>query len=795
MPGGEYADAALLASFWKQTNDAFAALLADGKRTVEAALHELNPAWHLVGRVHFNLAENRGDDGAPFAFLATYTHRLSSDGRVQHLPLGEALREYAGARNRERLLSLLLPVQRAAEECDWLRAMVEAREVYHPIRFSANDAFRFLESVPILEKAGVVVRLPAKWNGAAPSRPRATLSIGEREPTGFGAQALLDFRVELMLDGEPLTPAEIAGILRESRGLTLMRGKWIEVDPDQVQSLMLRFRRVEEVSRERGLTFAEASRLLAGAGIAEDAGVPAAAEIQWAEIHAGDWLAGMLEQLRSPGNIDRGASRRQLLGTLRPYQEAGVRWLSLLARLGLGACLADDMGLGKTIQVLALLLERRGARTKGTKRVPSLLVAPASLLSNWKTELETFAPALKVFIAHTSELPAREVAAMSAQHVANHDLVITSYASLSRIAWMSKASWDLVVLDEAQNIKNAAAKQTRAVKALASSARIALTGTPVENRLADLWSIFDFINPGLLGSATEFTKYVRRIDARSDGAYGPLRSLIRPYVLRRLKTDRNVIRDLPDKTEVKTYCTLSRKQAALYTEAVRELKSALSTASGIRRRGIVLAFLTRLKQICNHPSHWLGDAAWDERDSGKLARMRDLVDIIASKQEKVLVFTQYREMAEPLARHLEALFGRGGLVLHGGTPVAQRRHLVKRFQEDELVPHFVLTLKAGGSGLNLTAASHVIHFDRWWNPAVENQATDRAYRIGQKRNVLVHKFVCKGTVEERIDDMLVAKAGLARDLLDGGGEMDITNMDDRELLQLVSLDIHAAMGS
>jgi non-specific serine/threonine protein kinase len=475
---------------------------------------------------------------------------------------------------------------------------------------------------------------------------------------------------------------------------------------------------------------------------------------------------------------------------LRPYQQVGVRWLYLLAKLGLGACLADDMGLGKTIQVLALL---RVLRQTAGRPEPSLLVAPASLLANWAAEIERFAPDLRAFIAHSSALSAADLKNLATESLADRDLVITSYGSLLRLPWLAEKRWRLVILDEAQAIKNPGAKQTRIVKRLQAGARLALTGTPVENRLSDLWSIFDFINPGLLGSAKQLAAFAKRLEERPGASYGPLRELVRPYILRRLKTDKTVIADLPDKTEVKAFCPLSRKQAALYEQGVRELKEKLADAEGIGRKGLVLAFLMRFKQICNHPSQWLGDGAWNEDDSGKWARLREIAEVIAAKQEKVLVFTQFREVTAPLAAFLGSVFGAPGLVMHGGTAVKQRKDLVRRFQEDEAERFFVLSLKAGGSGLNLTAASHVIHFDRWWNPAVENQATDRAFRIGQTKNVLVHKFVCRGTVEEKIDRLIESKARLSQDLLEGGADMLLTEMKDEELLKLVALDWNKAL--
>jgi SNF2 family DNA or RNA helicase len=456
------------------------------------------------------------------------------------------------------------------------------------------------------------------------------------------------------------------------------------------------------------------------------------------------------------------------------------------------------MGLGKTIQVLSLLLVLVLNET-GDKRKPCLLVAPASLLANWASEIARFAPSLKARMAHPSAAPAERLNADDAGNPADADmpadvdLVITSYGFLARSPWLGTAPWRLIVLDEPQAIKNPAAKQTKMVKQLRADTRIALTGTPIENRLSDLWSIFDFINPGLLGSSKQFSSFVKRLADRPHSPYGPLRELVRPYILRRLKTDKSVIADLPDKTEVKAFCSLSRRQAALYQQAVEELARRLEDVDGIQRRGMVLAFLMRLKQICNHPSQWLGDGAWVERDSGKFARLRDIVEVIAARQEKALIFSQFKEATAPLAAFLGSVFGRAGLVLHGETEVKKRQGLVRQFQEDENVPFFVLALKAGGAGLNLTAASHVIHFDRWWNPAVENQATDRAFRIGQTRNVLVHKFICRGTVEDKIDQMIESKKQLAGDVLRGGAEMALTEMKDEELLKLVALDLSAAM--
>ena len=728
------------------------------------------------------------DPEAPFAFLATYTSRLSAHGKAQHWPLSWALAEFSDGKRKAQLLSLLLPVQRAAQRCEWLREMVDLGEVYHPLRWTPADAWRFLTDVPKLEASGIVVRAPGAWQAGRPSRPLIKASVGAKPPSLLGMDALLDFSVEVTLDGACLSASEIKELLKSSDGLQLIRGRWVEVDHKRLSRLLERFQAVHRAAMESGLPFADAMRLIAGASLDSD---DATADAHWSEITAGPWLAATLRGLRQPEGLAQVNPGPDLKTCLRPYQQAGVRWLYLLTRLGIGACLADDMGLGKTIQVLSLLLvlkrERRGAAR------PSLLVVPASLMANWAAEAERFTPTLRLLIAHPSAMPASELHTLDPRQLNGVDLVITSYGTLPRLPMMENVRWCLAVVDEAQAIKNPGAKQTRQVKKLKADARIALTGTPVENRLSDLWSIFDFTHPGLLGSDKVFAGFTKRL--AKNGHFGPLRTLVGPYILRRLKTDKRVIADLPDKTELKAWCHLSSAQAALYQRAVRELALSLEDAEGIGRKGVVLSFLMRFKQICNHPSQWLGDAAWKAEDSGKFARLRELVEVIAAKQEKVLVFTQFRETTEPLAAFLGSIFGREGLVLNGGTPVAKRRDLVKRFQEDELTPFFVLSLKAGGAGLNLTAASHVIHFDRWWNPAVENQATDRAFRIGQQKNVLVHKFVCRGTVEDRIDQLIESKRQLVKDVLEGGVELLLTEMSDGELLDLVKLDIHAAQES
>jgi hypothetical protein len=807
MRGLEYLTAEVLAAWWTELDELVRGEIRVHAGGAQAYLRERNPLWRLVGRVTFHLAENKRDPEHPFAFLATYAHRLSAQtrGGVQHLPLSRALQEYAGAGNRQKLVALLTPIQRAAEASALVHDLVESRAIYQPLAWTPREAYRFLQDIPVLEASGMVVRVPDWWKAKSPPRPQVSVRIGQQQAAGLGAEALLDFHVALTLDGQPLTEAELRALLASEGGLVPLRGQWVEVNRAQLEEALRHWKQVEQHLQAEGLTFFEGMRLLAGVGPIHGATALATPEAKrWTGLVAGEWLTRTLQELTAPTSDEE--TPPGLLTQLRPYQRVGVHWLRFMTRLGLGACLADDMGLGKTIQVLGLLLHLCPMRepTAGKQREPSLLVVPASLIANWQAEIARFAPALRVWVAHPSESqnpppPERGGGVQPgaqesvAAGLAGYDLIITTYGMLGRLQWLRSARWHLAILDEAQAIKNPGTRQTRSAKALQATARIILTGTPVENRLGDLWSLFDFVNPGLLGSAKAFADLAKQLAQREHNPYGPLRALIRPYILRRLKTDKQVIADLPEKTEVKAFCGLSRRQAALYEQSVRELGRDLETATGIQRRGIVLAYLMRFKQICNHPAQWLGDGVYTPDLSGKFQRLSELCDELAQRQEKALIFTQFREITGPLAEHLQKVFGRPGVILHGQTAIPKRRELVDAFQREDGPPFFVLSLKAGGTGLNLTAASQVIHFDRWWNPAVENQATDRAFRIGQKKNVLVHKFVCRGTIEERIDQMIEDKTHLARELLEGGAQRLLTEMGNEELLRFVALDIQRAV--
>jgi len=806
MRGLEFLTSELLRAVWDELLNAFlerAHLTEGGCRGL---LLSLNPEAQLLGRVTFHLAENKRDPERPFAFLATYAHRLSAKAQIQHLPLGEALRQYAAERDQARLTELLMPVRTAASRSECVGQMLTTRAIFQPQAWTVTQAYRFLNDVAIMEDGGLSVRVPDWWKSRRQARPQVQVRIGEQRASAVGLDSLLDFSASLAVDGTPLTEEERQQLMAATDGLTLLRGKWVEVDQQKLTEALKQWKELQEEHAD-GISFLEGMRLLAGTPL-QATGSVSDDVLQWSSVTSGKWLTEVLQQIRDPNGIQGCEPGAGLQATLRPYQADGVRWLWFMTQLGLGACLADDMGLGKTIQVIDLIVRLKDSGTSTTSgkksggkqshsAAPFLLIVPASLIGNWKQELDRFAPQLKVFLAHRSECDAAtldRIAKNPATELAGYDVVITTYTLVRRSTWPLDVHWKMVVLDEAQAIKNAGSAQSRSVRKLKASGRIVLTGTPVENQLGDLWSLFDFCVPGLLGTVKQFRDFLKNMTkSQNSGAVSSLRRLVRPYILRRMKTDPGIVPDLPDKTEVTVECGLSKKQAVLYEKLIFDVEKQLKHSDGIQRKGLVLSMLMRLKQLCNHPDQFLDQKAFDPADSGKFLRLRTVCEPICERQEKLLVFTQFQSMCEPLAEFLAGVFRKPGLVLHGAVPVAKRKDLVRQFQERDDVPFFVISVKAGGTGLNLTAASHVVHFDRWWNPAVENQATDRAYRIGQKRNVLVHKFVCKGTLEERIDQMIRDKQSLADGVLGEGGERLLTEMSDSELLKFVTLDVTRAM--
>ena len=650
---------------------------------------------------------------------------------------------------------------------------------------TADDAWRFIsEAAPLLMESGTTVLLPAEMTAAGRRRLRLRMRVGRTRAapgvvTGsFAMDSLMDFQWEVAIGDRTLSHAEFRQMVALKRPLVRWRGQWLVLDPQEIAEIT----RLFEQTRTGVLA---APQALAAALAGE---LPAANGGPSAEVIAEGPLAGLLTRLRT--GIEPAPPPADLHGTLRPYQARGLRWLSSLANLGLGGCLADDMGLGKTIQLIAFLLARRTAYPDDPR--PSLVVCPMSVLGNWERELSRFAPTLPVVPHHGA---ARSKEAL--RGLPPHAVVLTTYSLLRRDALLlAGREWAVAALDEAQNVKNAASLQARAARSLRATHRFALTGTPVENRLAELWSILDFSLPGLLGPLERFRRrYAIPIERyRDDRVAGELRRLVGPFILRRLKSDPSIVPDLPPKQEMAVVCTLSREQATLYQAAVDEAMAEIESAEGIQRRGRVLALLTALKQICNHPAHYLGEGGPLPGRSGKLDRLSEMLDETLAAGDRALVFTQFREMGDRLTTHLQQALSTEVLFLHGGVPRAARDAMVRRFQEETPGPMlFVLSLKAGGTGLNLERASRVFHFDRWWNPAVEDQATDRAHRIGQRRIVQVYRLLTAGTVEERIDALLADKRALADRIL-GAGETWITELSNVELRRLLSLSTDAVVG-
>lgn len=790
MKGAEYVNGNSLTFLWDEIGSTLQSEILKFGKNVAAYFASRHSSVNLLGRVCFHLAENKNSVETPFAFLATYARQVSKEGNIQHVPLNRALEEYANPQQKSIFLRLLSPIHKASQESVFVKELTASGDIYQTLAWTPKEAHSFLKDIPIFEKAGIAVRVPNWWKAKSPNRPQVSVKLGDKMPSKMGLDALVDFSMSVVLGEQELNQKEIQDLLRSSESLIFFKGQWIEVDKEKLGDILAKWKTASR-SVGDGLSFGEAMRLLSGveSGIG---GAVAAGEQSSVRVVSGQWLTQILDEIQNP-EVDLKLEqilKANLNANLRPYQKQGVAWLYRLNQLRLGGILADDMGLGKTIQVLALLLLRLHLTT-GLKKGASqnLLVVPASLIGNWKSELGKFAPSLKFWIAHPSgegyQKPEKD----------NFDLVITTYGSLSKLDWVANAEWGVIVADEAQAIKNPGAKQTKALKSIKAQHRLALTGTPVENHLSDLWSLFDFVSPGLLGSTKVFESFMKRKSKSGENAYAPLKKLVSPYILRRLKTDKKVIQDLPEKTEMKSYCQLSKGQAVLYQKSVETLAREIAEIEGIKRRGVILSYLMRFKQICNHPSQFVKDGRFLETDSGKFQRLREICEVIADKQDKVLIFTQFKEMTEPLNSFLKTIFGKQGLVLHGETAIKKRSEMVEQFQRDNGPPYFVLSLKAGGTGLNLTAASHVIHFDRWWNPAVENQATDRAFRIGQKKNVLVHKFICKGTLEEKIDALIESKQSMSQELLSEGDATLLTELGNEELLKIVTLDINSAVNN
>lgn len=649
----------------------------------------------------------------------------------------------------------------------------------------SQQAYRFLrEAAPLLEEAGFGVLVPPWWNQAG-TRLGVRLRLNARPQTAAASSGLLSlnnlvsYQWELTLGETKLSEKEFRALARLKTPLLRLRGRWVQLDPEQIEAA-IRFWENKQFKGEMSLL--DAAQYALGADTTQEA-------LPIDDIQTEGWLSDWMQHLEQPARLEELPQPLSLAGSLRPYQRYGYSWLHFHKSWGLGACLADDMGLGKTIQTIALLLKEKEAA--GSLPAPALLVCPTSVVPNWERELERFAPLLKVHI-HQGARRLRNEEFL--EEVLQVDVVLTSYPLVRQDGeLLQKVGWYGVILDEAQNIKNPSAQQTQALRKLRGDFRLALTGTPVENRLSELWSIMHFLNPGYLGTQKEFRREFSQPIERdnSKDAALRLRQLVSPFILRRVKSDPSVIQDLPEKVETRVYCSLTEEQATLYEAVVQDVIQQIEEKEGMQRRGLVLSMLMQLKQICNHPSHYLHQEKEPAHTfagrSGKLERLDALLEEVVSAGDRALIFTQFAEMGGVLEKYLSQVSGVSAQFLHGGIPLKRRELMVDRFQNEEHAPSvFILSIKAGGTGLNLTRASHVFHFDRWWNPAVEDQATDRAFRIGQKQNVQVHKFVCMGTLEEKIDELIESKKGLAQSIV-GSGESWLTELSTGELRDLVQL--------
>lgn len=743
--------------------------------SVKKYFNEKNPRLNPAESIFFHLVENRNGI-YPFAFLATYTHK-SKEGIIRHLPLSMILEEYKD--DQKKILELLSCLNQAAEICPVLGRFMASGELFHAIGMSEQEAYEFLKAVSALEQAGIVCRIPNWWRARSASIS-LNIKLGEKRSSLLGMDALISIVPALSVDGIKLTKSEIKQLLASADGLALIKGKWVEVNHKKLEALL---KKMEEAPGEISLREA----LMIQSGLARPEWMDEEENIQMTN---GKYLASVYQKLTDPEIIRKTALPKKLNAALRPYQVDGYNWLNALSALQFGALLADDMGLGKTIQTLAWL-EKEHQKDKTRK---ALLIVPASLLANWTKESAQFTPDLSIGVIHGKK-------AISDFENTEYDdlpfLNLTTYGMAARLKKLQDIHWDFLILDEAQAIKNPKTKQTTILKKIPAQMKLAMTGTPIENNLINLWSIFDFLNSGLLGSLNQFTQFVRDVEnnqTQSADKLSRLQKMISPFLLRRLKSDKSIINDLPDKIEQNDYITLSDTQTLLYQKIVNDLADRLesdeSDDNGIQRKGLVLATLNKLKQVCNHPDQYLGQSDFRMSGSGKFEMLKEICEPMAQNHESVLVFTQYREMTEPLSRFLESIFGAKGCIIHGQTPISRRQEIVDAFNKQETyIPYVVLSLRAAGTGLNLTQASHVIHFDRWWNPAVENQATDRAYRIGQKKNVVVHKFVCANTIEENISLMIESKQKLADDVISSSTESWLTSLSDAELLEAMRMKL------
>ena len=704
---------------------------------------------NVASRIYFHLVEN-DDIEYPFAFLATYSKQKNK--KIIHTPLEKALIEFKDDQNA--LVNLLSAVTKVANESKFISELIKTGELFQPIYITINEASIILKESIMYEKYGIMCRIP-KWYKNKTNKPKISLNLEKKESISIAS--LIQYKPSILIDDEIITVEELLGLLNNKNDLVNYKGKWVNIDENNINLLLSA---LDTLNDRDDITFFELLKLEYNPNLYLD--INDQVDIG---ITQNKWLIDFKKQLTRPIIIEDIPLSNNLRAKLRPYQQTGYNWLMTMLNYGLGALLADDMGLGKTLQVISVLTS-----LYDKNKYKTLLVVPSSLMLNWVKEFEKFSN-IKPIIIHN------QVGTKLIDFKLENKVYITTYQMAKKLI---EYEFDLLIIDEAQAIKNQASMQSKIIKDIKAKHRIALSGTPIENNLMELFSLFDFLNKGLLGTSKEYKAQAN--DIVKNESYGRLRKLIKPFILRRVKTDKNIISDLPSKIEVNEYVSLSKTQIKLYNAEVEMLKRELEKEEV--PKGLILKYILKFKQICNHPSIYLKDNKYDYKDSGKFDSLNQIATVVSDNQERMLVFTQFKEMCEPLNEYLKTVFNKEGLVLTGDTSIKKRNEMVNIFNSSEYIPYMILSLKAGGTGLNLTKANHVVHFDRWWNPAVENQASDRAYRIGQNKNVNVYKFVCSETIEEKIDNIINSKQDLANNILKADGEAWISKMSKNELISL-----------
>lgn len=762
----------VLRKIWEKTREEILKALAENKGSLAEFMTRADPAWGRLGTIVIKLDDVMEDPARPFVLSTSYIDGITATRSVVSTSISVPVFGECRVPGLRRHLYELL--RQAGQRSSVVQRLVESQEIFSPCGLIPRDAHAFVRDVPALTALGIEVALPRWWKDLKTPEIRVRTRIGSSAPKPIGIGPLLDLHTAYVVGDHELTEAEWRTLVRNNHdGLVYLRGQWFGAERSRIDAAIEAGKRVEDLRARGGVTYAEALELTGARLPGDESAANAAPAPTPATFEPGPWLEAALaavERQELRRDISPGV---RLRADLFGYQRQGVAWLATLMEVGAGALLADDMGLGKTMQVIALIVSLLRREVAG----PHLIVMPASLLANWQQEFARWAPTLSVGVAHGGS-----------EFDETPYVTLTSYGTLLRREALARREWGLVVLDEAQEIKNSRTRLAQAVKGLRSRMRVCLSGTPIENHLGDLWSIMDFLNPGLLGSEAEFAEWCNKLLQGADGL-APLRRRLRPFILRRLKTDPAIALDLPTKVEMTVYCGMTPLQADLYAQTYAAMQAEYKSASSSARQGIAFRVITRLKQVCDHPGLVL-DGIFDGNSSGKFLRLAELARSIAAGGDRMLVFTQYQEMAGPIAAHLERVLRRGGAVIHGDTPIKQRQKIVADFQAEDGPPFLVLTFGVGGTGFNLTAACHVILFDRWWNPAVENQAMDRAFRIGQTKGVVVHKFVCRGTLEERIDILLQRKHELAKGLFGNADDPDkaLSHLSGEELFSLLALD-------